>query len=81
MVDMAGFKRVLCATDLSDAADWAIRAADREARWHGAELALLHVVQVNYPGSPMSPALVEETILQQERRASDILDRLLERVE
>jgi nucleotide-binding universal stress UspA family protein len=78
---MAGFRRVLCATDLSEAADWAIRAADREARWHGAELAVLHVVAMNAAGSPMSPALMEETILQQERLASAIIDRLLERVE
>src|SRR6266496_1001634 len=78
---MAGFKRVLCATDLSDAADWAIRAADKEARWHGAELAILHVVAVNYPGAPMSPELLEETLVQKERLASRIIDRLLERAE
>ena len=48
---MAGFRRILCASDLSEAADWAIRAADGEARWHGAELVVLHVMPVTYPGA------------------------------
>jgi nucleotide-binding universal stress UspA family protein len=78
---MAGFRRVLCGTDLSEAGDWAIRAADREARWHGAELVVLHVTPVSYPGVPMSPAGVEQTVLQQEVLASELIDELLERVE
>jgi universal stress protein E len=78
---MAGFRRVLCATDLSEAADWAIRAADREARWHGAELAVLHVMPVTYPGSPMSPAGLVKTMVQQETLASGVIDELLERIE
>jgi nucleotide-binding universal stress UspA family protein len=77
---MAGFRRILCATDLSDAADWSIRAADREARLSGAELVLLHVVPM-VPGAPMTPALTEETLLNHERLSSDIIDVLLERVE
>jgi nucleotide-binding universal stress UspA family protein len=78
---MAGFRRVLCATDLSEAADWAIRAADHEARWHGAELVLLHVVSVTYAGAPMSPEGMEHSLVQQEELASRIIDDLLERVE
>jgi nucleotide-binding universal stress UspA family protein len=77
---MGGFRRVLCATDLSDAADWAIRSADREARLYGADLVLLHVVPMD-PGAPMSPALMEETMLQQEELNSDLMEALLERVE
>jgi universal stress protein E len=78
---MGGFRRVLCATDLSEAAEVAIRAADREARLHGAELAILHVLPVSQSGSPMSPEEVEKTLLRQESLASQIIDRLLERVE
>lgn len=78
---MAGFRRVLCATDLSEASDWAIRAADREARWHGAELVLLHVVPVTYAGAPMSPQSVEQTLLKQEELDSQIIDDLLDRTE
>jgi nucleotide-binding universal stress UspA family protein len=78
---MAGFRRVLCATDLSDSADWCLRAADREARWHGAELVVLHVVPVTYPGSPMSPASLEQAMVRQESLASDVIDELLERIE
>jgi nucleotide-binding universal stress UspA family protein len=78
---MAGFRRVLCATDLSETADGAIRAADREARWHGAELVVLHVVPVTYPGAPMSPESLEHTMVQQEALASNVIDELLERVE
>ncbi|HXU83332.1 MAG TPA: universal stress protein [Polyangia bacterium] len=78
---MAGFRRVLCASDLSEAADWAIRAADREARWHGAELVVLHALPLNYPGAPMSPESAEQVVVQQEELASEIIDELLERVE
>jgi universal stress protein E len=78
---MAGFRRVLCATDLSEAADWAIRAADREARWHGAELAVLHVMPVTFPGAAMSPEGVEQTVVQQETLASKVIDELLDRIE
>jgi nucleotide-binding universal stress UspA family protein len=78
---MAGFRRVLCATDLGEAGDWAIRAADEEARLYGAELALLHVIPVTYPGSPMTPEGVSEAMVQDERLASEIIDQLLERAE
>jgi nucleotide-binding universal stress UspA family protein len=78
---MAGFRRVLCASDLSEASDWAIRAADQEARWHGAELVVLHVMPVTYPGSPMSPEGLEQTMLRQETLSSQIIDELLERIE
>src|SRR5438045_7341378 len=78
---MAGFRRILCASDLSEAADWAIRAADGEARWHGAELVVLHVMPVTYPGAPMSPESMEQTVVRQEQLASDVIDVLLERVE
>jgi nucleotide-binding universal stress UspA family protein len=78
---MAGFRRVLCATDFSEAADWAIRAADGEARWHGAELVVLHVVPVTYPGAPMSPESLEHTMVQQEELSSGVIDELLERIE
>src|SRR5689334_4158081 len=78
---MMGPRRVLCATELGEAGDWAMRAADEEARLYGAELALLHVVPVSYPGSPMTPAGVEEAMLRDERLSSEIIDQLLERAE
>jgi nucleotide-binding universal stress UspA family protein len=78
---MAGFRRVLCGTDLSEAGDLAIQAADREARWHGAELAILHVMPVTFPGAPMSPEGLEQTMVRQEALSSGVIDELLERVE
>src|SRR5438128_368474 len=66
---MAGFRRILCATDLSEPADLAIRAADREARLYGAELAILHVLPV------------EKSLMQEEALTSDVIETILERVE
>lgn len=78
---MAGFRRVLCATDLSEAADGAMQAADREARLHGAELAILHVFPATHSGVPMSPDHLEQAMVQQEVLASQIIDAILDRLE
>src|SRR2546428_763553 len=78
---MAGFRRILCATDLSEPADLAIRAADREARLYGAELAILHVLPVGFPGAPMTPEAVEKSLMQEEALTSDVIETILERVE
>lgn len=78
---MAGFRRVLCATDLSEGSDWALQSADREARLHGAELAILHTLPLSYPGAPMQPDHVEEAMVRQETLASEIIEVILDRVE
>jgi nucleotide-binding universal stress UspA family protein len=78
---MAGFRRILCATDLSEASDWALQEADREARLHGAGLAILHALPSSYGGAPMQPDHLEAAMVRQETLASEIIDSLLERLE
>jgi len=48
------WRNILVATDLSDAADEAIRQAHAQARLFGARLRVLHVIP-SWPGTPMSP--------------------------
>ena len=47
-----GFGRLVCCTDFSPQSEAAFDAAVHEARLHGAQLALLHVVT---PGLPLAP--------------------------
>ena len=77
---MGLYRRVLCATDLSDGADVALRAADREARLHGAELYVLHALIGSTLGSPMSPQGVERSLIDRERLTSEVFEVLLARV-
>jgi nucleotide-binding universal stress UspA family protein len=81
---MAPWRKVLCAVDLDsdavsgpldEAAQTVLRAADREARLHGAELAVVHALRIG-PGAPMSPAAVEQTILQREQISAAVMDAL-----
>src|SRR5439155_3015390 len=57
------------------------RAADREARLYGAELAILHVLPVGFPGAPMTPEAVEKSLMQEDALTSDVIETILERVE
>lgn len=50
-------QRILCATDLSEAADVAIREADAWARAEGGELVALHVIADPLAGHPLLPLL------------------------
>lgn len=75
---MGAFTTVLCATDLSEGGDEAIRAAGREAKLHGATLAIVHVLP--NLGAAMSPEGVERTMVQRETVAAELGDQLLERV-
>jgi nucleotide-binding universal stress UspA family protein len=80
---MGPLRKVLCGVELgadsaplADPARIALCAADREARLHGAELAIVHVLPTMYPGVPMSPAALEDTLLQRERLAAGIIDAI-----
>jgi nucleotide-binding universal stress UspA family protein len=75
-----GFSKLLCGTDLSEAGNEALRQADREARLHNAELAVVHVLPSTYPGSPMSPELLEQTLVQREALAAQVIDKILEQL-
>jgi nucleotide-binding universal stress UspA family protein len=77
---MPMFRKVLCATDFSEAADVAIRAADREARLHRARLVILHAAPSTFPGALMFPHEVERSLVERERLASELIDLVLERV-
>lgn len=71
-------QRVLCPTDFSDCAFKAVRHASAIARWHGADLHVLHVaVDVVAPaqatGGPMPLVIVRETSAEIERRLHDWL--------
>jgi nucleotide-binding universal stress UspA family protein len=80
---MGTWRKVLCAIDfdsttlpasLGDAAEVVLRAADREARLHGAGLVVVHALPTMYPGSPMSPPALEETLVQRERVSALVID-------
>src|SRR3712207_3666306 len=76
---MAGFRRGLCATDLSDAAGWAIPSARSEARLHGAEPLVLHLAPT--PGTPLTPQSVEQALGPKEALARQIIEALVERID
>jgi nucleotide-binding universal stress UspA family protein len=60
---------------LGDVAEAALRAADDEARRSGAELALFHALRLD-AGAPMSPAAVEQVMVDRERLTHAIIDGL-----
>jgi nucleotide-binding universal stress UspA family protein len=85
---MGPLRKVLCGVELGaemtpfgEAAQIALRAADREARLHRAELAIVHVLPSMYPGVPMSPAALEDTLVQRERLAAGIIHAIRAGVE
>jgi len=75
---MAVWKRVLCSTDLSPAADEAVLQAHRAAA-DGAELILLHVVSSTFQGAPMTPDLVQKAMVDRERLASGVIEAIVDR--
>src|SRR5689334_16099995 len=78
---MNPFAKVLCATDLSEAADAALVAGDREARLHGAALTVVHVLPGWVSPAAMSAPGVEQTLVERERIASRAIDEILDRLE
>jgi nucleotide-binding universal stress UspA family protein len=73
-------RRVLCATDLSDAAGVAVREADRRARWHGADLVVVHVLGGGTAGAPMTPGGAEVALLDRERLSSEVIEAVMDQV-
>jgi nucleotide-binding universal stress UspA family protein len=65
---------------LGPIAEAALRAAVREASFHGADLMVLHVLPMN-PGAPMSPEAVEAWLLQRQELASVVIDAVLVAIE
>lgn len=70
---------MLCGTDLSEAADVALREADRQARLQGAELVVVHALPAT-PGAPMFPHRVERALVDRERLSKEVIEVILERV-
>jgi nucleotide-binding universal stress UspA family protein len=81
---MGQLRRVLCAVELDasglpalgDAAEVVLRAGDREARLHGAELVVLHALPMD-AGAPMSPAALEQSLFQRAEVSSAVIDAVL----
>jgi nucleotide-binding universal stress UspA family protein len=67
-------------TPLGQVAEFTLMAADREARLHGASLAIIHALPTMYPGAPMSPAGVEQTLIRGEELASGLIEAILSAV-
>jgi nucleotide-binding universal stress UspA family protein len=65
-------QHVLCAIDMGDTSEDAVREADRVARLHGARLTVLHVLPDGYPGVPMFPVGTEQALLEQQRLTRDV---------
>lgn len=84
---MRAFRKVLCAVDVGDGpgpflgevAEEVLRAADREARLHQAELVAIHAIPTL--GAPMSPAAFEETLLRRQTLATTVFERLTKALE
>jgi nucleotide-binding universal stress UspA family protein len=74
------WRSILVATDLSDAADEAIRQAHEQARLFHARLKALHVLP-SWPGTPMAYGEAEREVLERERLSAEILDAVTARVE
>lgn len=71
--------KILCATDLSEAADEAIRQGDEWARLFDASLVVLHAMPT-FPGVPMPPELMQQELIERERLSAQLLDTVAERV-
>jgi nucleotide-binding universal stress UspA family protein len=65
---------------LGPIAEAALRAAAREASFHGADLMVLHALPMD-PGAPMSPEAVEAWLLERQELASVIIDAVLVAIE
>ena len=74
------WRNILVATDLSDAADEAIRQAHAQARLFGARLRVLHVIP-SWPGTPMSPGESQRELVDRERLSAELFDAITTRVE
>ena len=74
------WRNILVATDLSDAADEAIRQAYEQARLFHARLSALHVLP-SWPGTPMAYGEAEREVLERERLSAEVLDAMTTRVE
>jgi nucleotide-binding universal stress UspA family protein len=74
------WRNILVATDLSEAADEAIRQAYEQARLFRARLRALHVLP-SWPGTPMAYGEAEREVLERERLSAEILDAMTTRVE
>jgi len=61
-------------------AEAALRAAAREASFHGADLMVLHALPMD-PGAPMSPEAVEAWLLQRQELTSVVIDAVLVAIE
>jgi nucleotide-binding universal stress UspA family protein len=78
---MGIFRKVLCALELDaetlpalgEPAEVVLRAAEREARLHGAELLVVHALPLD-PGAPMTPDATEQTLVQRARLNRAITD-------
>jgi nucleotide-binding universal stress UspA family protein len=85
---MGTFRKVLCALELDaetlpalgEAAEVVLRAADREARLHGAGLAVLHALPLD-PGAPMTPEALEAVLAQRTQLARAIDDAVVAAME
>jgi nucleotide-binding universal stress UspA family protein len=74
---------VLCAIDMGETSEQALREADRVARLRASRLTVLHVVPDGFPGVPMSPAGTEQALLDQQdftRKVGDYLGELVGQV-
>jgi nucleotide-binding universal stress UspA family protein len=88
LLPMGSYRRVLAAVELDAArlgelgepARTVLQAADREARLHGADLAVIHALPSD-PGAPMSPASMEEALVQRAQLSSAIIEGLLVGIE
>jgi nucleotide-binding universal stress UspA family protein len=76
---MAGSGLVLCAVDLSDASEEALRQADRQARLFDGDLVVLHVLATTFPGTPMSPEGLQRIIEERDRLVREVGDRIIAR--
>src|SRR5688572_26711344 len=74
------WRSILVATDLSDAADEAIRQAHAQAQLFRARLRVMHVLP-SWPGTPTAPGEAQREVLERERLAAEILDAITARVE
>jgi nucleotide-binding universal stress UspA family protein len=74
------WRSILAATDLSDAADEAIRQAHEQARLFQARLKVLHVIP-SWPGTPMSPGEPQRELLERERLAAEVFETITTRAQ
>jgi len=76
---MALWRRVVTATDLSDAADVAISQGAEQACLFDARWTVVHVLPT-WPGAPMTPEAIRQVLLRRERLAAEFLPAIGNRV-